>query len=134
MNPQPEQPSPRSRQNDHDHATLSTNNPAGTPAAPFLSPTHVVTDHDATIVSRRDRQQKDGTWRLNAVEYVIPARDLPGTATPPELFGQKFTFYPEVGAAGIWGLHVWLWRHNPRGMFVNLNPLVSCQYADTVGP
>lgn len=79
-------------------------------------------------------KRKDGTWRLNAVEYVIPARDLPGTATPPELFGQKFTFYPEVGAAGIWGLHVWLWRHNPRGMFVNLNPLVSCQYADTVGP
>ncbi|MEI2775371.1 MAG: hypothetical protein V9G19_05230 [Tetrasphaera sp.] len=79
-------------------------------------------------------KRKDGSWRLNAVEYVIPAGDLPGTATPPELFGQKFTFYPEVGAAGIWGLHVWLWRHNPRGMYVNLHPTVTCAYADIVGP
>jgi hypothetical protein len=80
-----------------------------------------------------EKRQK-GSWRLNAVEYVIPARDLPGTATPPQLFGQQFTFYPEVGAAGIWGLHVWLWRHNPRGLYVNLSPRVSCQYADMVGP
>jgi hypothetical protein len=72
----------------------------------------------------------DGSWRLNAVEYVIPAGDLPATAEPPRMFGQEFRFYPDVGAAGIWGLHVWVWRHNPRGLYVNLNPLVSCQYAD----
>jgi hypothetical protein len=35
-----------------------------------------------------------------------------------------------VGAAGIWGLHVWLWRHYPRGLFVNLHPDVTCAYND----
>jgi hypothetical protein len=75
-------------------------------------------------------KRPDGSWRFNAIEYVIPAKDLPGTAEPPVLFGQEFKFYPEVGAAGIWGLHVWLWRHNPRGLFVNLHPDVTCAYND----
>jgi len=75
-------------------------------------------------------KRADGSWRLNAVEYVIPARDLPPTAEPPRLFGQEFRFYPDVGAAGIWGLHVWIWRHNPHGRYANLNPRVSCEHAD----
>lgn len=75
-------------------------------------------------------RRRNGEWRLNAVEYVIPAADLPGTAEPPRLFGQEFRFYPEIGSAGIWGLHVWIWRHNPRGLYVNLHPHVSCEYAD----
>jgi hypothetical protein len=75
-------------------------------------------------------KRRNGSWRLNAVEYVIPAADLPGTADPPRLFGQEFRFYPEIGSAGIWGLHVWIWRHNPRGLYVNLHPRVSCEYAD----
>ena len=75
-------------------------------------------------------KRADGSWRFNAVEYVVPARDLPGTAKPPVLFGQQFRFYPEIGSAGIWGLHVWIWRHNPRGMYVNLNPNVSCEFAE----
>lgn len=75
-------------------------------------------------------RQADGTWRLNAVEFVVPAADLPSTAEPPEMFGREFKFHPEVGTAGIWGLHVWLWRNNPHGRYAELNPLVSCEYAD----
>ncbi len=75
-------------------------------------------------------KRADGSWRLNAVEYVIPARDHPPTAEPPTLFGQEFRFYPEVGSAGIWGLHVWIWRHNPHGLYANVNPRVSCEHAD----
>ena len=74
-------------------------------------------------------KRANGSWRLNAVEYIIPARDLPSTAPAPEMFGQKFTFFPDVGAAGVWGLHVWLWRPNPHGLFANLNPLVTCEHA-----
>lgn len=75
-------------------------------------------------------KQADGTWRLNAVEYIIPASDLPPTAEPPMMFGQEFKFHPDVGSAGIWGLHVWLWRHNPHGLYAELNPLVSCEHSD----
>lgn len=71
----------------------------------------------------------DGSWRLNAVEYIIPARDLPPTAEPPRLFGREFTFFPEVGSAGVWGLHVWVWLHNPHGRYADVNPRVSCEHA-----
>lgn len=74
-------------------------------------------------------RRADGTWRLNAVEYIIPAGDLPPTAEPPMMFGREFMFHPEIGAAGIWGLHVWAWRHNPHGLYAELNPLVSCEHS-----
>lgn len=74
-------------------------------------------------------KRADGSWRLNAVEYVIPAKDLPPTAEPPRLFGRELVFHPEIGRAGIWGLHVWLWRYNPHGRYAELNPLVTCEYA-----
>jgi hypothetical protein len=75
-------------------------------------------------------KQANGRWRFNAVEYLIPARDLPPTAEPPRLFGREFRFFPEVGSAGIWGLHVWVWRHNPHGLYANVNPRVSCEHAE----
>jgi hypothetical protein len=53
-----------------------------------------------------------------------------GAAEPPRLFGREFRFFPDVGSAGIWGLHVWVWRHNPHGLYANLNPRVSCEHAD----
>ena len=79
-------------------------------------------------------KRADGTWRFNAVEYIIPARDLPGTAEPPTLFGREFRFFPDVGSAGIWGLHVWAWRYNPHGLYANLNPLVSCEHSGMQQP
>ena len=75
-------------------------------------------------------KRADGTWRFNAVEYVIPARDRPATAEPPRLFGREFRFFSDVGSAGIWGLHVWVWRHNPHGLYANLNPRVTCEHAE----
>jgi hypothetical protein len=26
----------------------------------------------------------------------------------------------------VWALHVWVWKHNPSGMFADWNPQVSC--------
>ena len=51
----------------------------------------------------------------------------PMEAEPPVLFGQHFHLNP---VAGIWALHVWLWKHNPSGMFDDWNPNVTCDYAD----
>jgi hypothetical protein len=75
-------------------------------------------------------KRADGSWRLNAVEYIVPARDLPGTAPAPEMFGgHKLVWHPEVGTAGVWGLHVWLWRHNPHGLYAEVNPNVTCAHS-----
>jgi hypothetical protein len=63
----------------------------------------------------------NGRLRLVAVEYVIPGDAWAGQ-DPPVLFGQEFT----LNAFDLWALHVWVWKHNPRGMFADWNPTVSC--------
>jgi hypothetical protein len=60
---------------------------------------------------------------LVAVEYLVP-----DTFPQPHLFGQAFqpAFLPHGGhALGLWELHAWVWRHNPRGMFADWNPKVD---------
>jgi hypothetical protein len=42
---------------------------------------------------------------------------------PPEFLGNTFQNEDEFGA---WALHVWIWRHNPDGMFAPINPNVTC--------
>ncbi len=71
--------------------------------------------------------RSNGKLRLVAVEYVIPDSFLPPDADPPMVLGQAL-HYSEANHA--WILHVWLWRHNPSGMFADWNPQVSCQYAE----
>jgi hypothetical protein len=44
--------------------------------------------------------------------------------------GQTFHFTPSPNRYGIpafYALHVWAWKHNPHGMFVDWNPKVSCE-------
>lgn len=71
--------------------------------------------------------RKNGELRLVAVEYVIPEGFLPRTAEPPVVLGRELHFSEPNEA---WILHVWLWRHNPNGMFADWNPRVSCEWAD----
>jgi hypothetical protein len=71
--------------------------------------------------------EKNGSMRLVAVEYVIPYSFVPATAPAPMLFGQKFH---QNSAFQLWGLHAWVWEHNPSGMFADWNPNVSCTYAN----
>lgn len=70
---------------------------------------------------------RNGGKRLVGVEFIILESDLPGDSPAPELFGQHMHFN---APAGLWALHVWLWRHNPSGMFADWNPKVSCRFAD----
>lgn len=67
----------------------------------------------------------NGKLKLVAVEWIIP---LLLATEAPELMGHEFHANED---AGIWGLHAWVWQHNPDGMFADFNPRVSC---DTEGP
>jgi len=79
--------------------------------------------------------QKNGKLRLVAVEYLVPfgPPEIDGgdpiEGDRPYLFGQGFDNSPHVGEHGAWTLHVWLWRNNPEGIFAEMNPNVSCDYA-----
>lgn len=69
--------------------------------------------------------QKNGKLRFVAVEYIVPFTAWTA-AEPPKLYGQSFH---RNEAFGLWVLHVWHFRHNPSGIFMDWNPTVSCAHA-----
>jgi hypothetical protein len=66
-----------------------------------------------------------GQLELGAVEYIVPAADwdAAGNTTPPSVLGHQLHLNKDLG---VYVLHIWLWRHNPAGMFEDWNPTVSC--------
>jgi len=70
--------------------------------------------------------EKNGRLRLVAVEYIIPYAFHSRDAEPPVLFGQKFQ---QVDSFQLWGLHAWVWKENPSGIFKPWNPNVGCANA-----
>lgn len=71
--------------------------------------------------------EKNGELRFVAVEFIIPYAYRARSAEAPELFGQKFSRNDRFQ---LWGLHVWVGKNNPSGLFASWNPTVSCQYTD----
>lgn len=78
----------------------------------------VATEPEVLVFSPKS----NGKLQLGAVEYVIPFAAWTAD-DPPSLHGQSF--HRNEGA-GLWVLHVWLWNHNPDGLFADWNPTVSC--------
>ena len=76
-------------------------------------------------------EAKNGRLHLVGVEYIVPAEAWnAGNAAPPTLLGQAFHYTGSPNRYGIpafYALHVWAWKHNPHGMFVDWNPRVSCE-------
>lgn len=67
--------------------------------------------------------QASGRYKLVAVEYIIPYTFAPKDGPAPVLFGETFS---QNDTFQLWGLHVWLWKNNPSGLFAPWNPRVSC--------
>jgi hypothetical protein len=69
--------------------------------------------------------------RLVGVEYIVDAATWLGShPAPPQLEGQAFQFVGSPNRFGIpafFELHVWAWRDNPNGAFVDWNNKVSCE-------
>jgi hypothetical protein len=67
--------------------------------------------------------QQNGRLRLVAVEFILPYSVRPRNGPVPQLFGRPFI---QNDAFELWGLHAWVWRNNPAGMFADWNPQVNC--------
>jgi hypothetical protein len=67
----------------------------------------------------------NGKPKLVAAEFAVPYA-LWTDPEPPQFQGATFQSEDEFG---VYGLHAWVWRHNPEGMFAESNPLVSCEPA-----
>jgi hypothetical protein len=66
-----------------------------------------------------------GRMKLVAVEYIT-------TKGPANLEGQLFSLTGapnRYGLPAFYELHVWAWRKNPKGVFADMNPDVSCEHA-----
>jgi hypothetical protein len=71
-----------------------------------------------------------GRLRLTGADYLVFAETWhrKHTATP-ELMGQLLHLFESPNRFGLpafYTLHVWAWKDNPNGTFVNWHPDVSC--------
>jgi hypothetical protein len=79
----------------------------------------------------------DGPQLIGA-DYLVLADAWDKAHTgPPQLMGQLFHLFPSPNRFGLppfYTLHVWAWKQNPKGAFVNWHPQVSCASYTNVRP
>jgi hypothetical protein len=72
-----------------------------------------------------------GGLRLIGADYLVLASVWDAkNQGPPQLMGQLFHLFDAPNRFGLppfYTLHVWAWKENPNGAFVNWHPDVSCQ-------
>jgi hypothetical protein len=73
----------------------------------------------------------DGSLQLIGADYLVIADVWNAThSSPPEMMGQLFHLFESPNRFGLpafYTLHVWAWKDNPNGAFVNWHPAVSCE-------
>jgi hypothetical protein len=74
----------------------------------------------------------DGHLRLLGADFVVfaDAWNANHPDGPPQLMGQLFHLFDSPNRFGLpafYTLHVWAWKDNPNGAFVNWHPDVSCE-------
>jgi hypothetical protein len=72
----------------------------------------------------------NGMVRLVGADYLVFADAWDKThSSAPELMGQKFQQFEAPNRFGLprfYTLHVWAWKNNPTGTFVNWHSNISC--------
>ncbi len=86
---------------------------------------------DATKPEALIYEPRNGAMRLVGVEFIVDANAwMSKHNSPPMLEGQAFQFVGSpnrYGLAAFFELHVWAWRDNPNGAYVDWNSRVSCE-------
>jgi len=78
--------------------------------------------------------QKNGRMQLVGVELLVLAGPWDAIhGGPPTYAGQSFEDRRAPGSAGPpfpnYALHIWVWQHNPNGLFTPFNPAITCDFA-----
>jgi hypothetical protein len=72
-----------------------------------------------------------GTLQLIGADFLLIAEAWDKKKQgPPQLMGQLFHYWESPNRFGLpafYTLHVWAWKENPQGAFVNWHPHVSCE-------
>src|SRR5271154_3340573 len=77
-------------------------------------------------------EPSNGKMILVGVEFILDSVSwlAANNNTPPVLDGQVFNFVDapnRFNIASFFELHVWAWRDNPQGPFVDWNNFVTCE-------
>ena len=76
-------------------------------------------------------EPRNGELRLVGVEFIVDAATwLSNHPAPPVLEGQTFLLVTSPNRYNLppfFELHVWAWRDNPQGSFVDWNNKVTCE-------
>ena len=76
-------------------------------------------------------EPSNGGLKLVGVEFIVDAATWNANhSAPPMLEGQAFQLVASpnrFGLATFYELHVWAWRDNPNGAFVDWNTKVTCE-------
>ena len=83
-------------------------------------------------------QLPNGRLKMTGADYLVLADAWHANhPAPPELMGQLFHLFEapnRFGLPAFYTLHVWAWKENPNGTFVNWHPKVSCDDFTTQNP
>ena len=81
-------------------------------------------------------QLPNGRLKITGADYLVLADAWHANhPAPPELMGQLFHLFEapnRFGLPAFYTLHVWAWKENPNGTFVNWHPKVSCDGFTTI--
>jgi hypothetical protein len=108
------------------------------PPAPRVSGTGTHTDFTRPAILIYE-PQRDGSLELVAVENLvfIKAWEQAGHTAPPSFRGVPYDRMADDPATAVdeahlfephYDRHVWLYRENPRGIFAQFNPNVTCAH------
>ena len=83
-------------------------------------------------------QQPNGRLKITGADFLVLADAWHAKhAAPPELMGQLLHLFEapnRFGLPAFYTLHVWAWKENPNGAFVNWHPNVSCDSFSAPNP
>ncbi len=93
----------------------------------LLNPTTIDATHPQALIY----EPTNGEMRLVGVEFIVDAATwMSKNSAPPVLEGQVFLYVDSPNRFKIpafFELHVWAWRDNPQGAFVDWNNHVTCE-------
>jgi hypothetical protein len=96
----------------------------------YVNPTLLNGTVDVTHPQALIYEPSNGRMKLVGVEFIVDAATWNQTnSAPPVLEGQVFLYvdYPNrFDIKSFFELHVWAWRDNPQGSFVDWNNDVTC--------
>ena len=105
--------------------------PPGAMGVHFLNPANIGPTLDPTKPQVLIYEPVGDKLVLAAAEWFVPVQVAPG-GTAPSIFGQTLAGpmdgHEPIMPASLrhYDLHVWLWKDNPRGMFVSTNAALKC--------